>query len=240
MEVKFEENIIISGMIKCRTGMLIGGVDEGLDIGGIDKTFVRDPVTGKPMIPGSSLKGKMRSLIELRDKKYSSNGAPHGHSREGCKDENCDICVVFGSTSDTKRGPTRLIVRDALMDGETMGERKTENVINRLTGKAEHPRTFERVPAGSTFSFEMVFGIYNPEDKRRLRMVFEAMSFLEDSYLGSSGTRGYGRIEFKDVTVRCKTKDDYLNGRSGRELDVSGRKALSARELLENFESLKC
>lgn len=240
-DVVFEKNITIRGKIECKTGILIGGTEEGIEIGGVDKTFVRDPFTKRPLIPGSSLKGKMRSLIELREKKYSQDGSPHGHGSK-CDDENCDICTVFGSTSDTLRGPTRLIVRDSLMDDDLIiGEHKTENVINRLTGKADYPRTFERVPAGSTFSFEMVFGVYNAKDRQRLRLVFEAMSMLEDSYLGSSGSRGYGKIEFKNIKISSKSKEDYLKGIEGKEVEIDGAKEFTTRTLLERFEELeKC
>jgi len=216
MEVAFEENVMIRGKIECRTGMLIGGVEAGLEIGGTDKTFVRDPLTKRPMIPGSSLKGKMRSLVELKDKKYSADGTPHGHKTK-CDVEECDICTVFGSTGEKNRGPTRLIVRDSLMDSDLdAGEYKAENVINRLTGKAENPRTFERVPSGSTFSFEMVFGIYNQKDRQRLKMVFEAMSMLEDNYIGSSGSRGYGKIVFRNIKISARSREDYLKGTGGQ------------------------
>jgi len=210
--IEFDRNVLISGKIICKTGLRIGGAKEELEIGGTDTPVIIDPKTRIPVIPGSSLKGKMRALLELRDKKYSKYGSPHAHG-EKCGDPKCKICTIFGSSEDVPRGPTRLIVRDVFMDEGPEIEIKAENVINRLTGKSEiGPRFLERVPAGSKFSLDMVYSIYNEEDLNNLKAVFEAMSLLRDSYLGGSGSRGYGKIEFTDIELKVRTKDDYTKG----------------------------
>jgi CRISPR-associated protein Csm3 len=209
--MKFEKNVFIKGKIRCRTGMHIGGTESGVDIGGVDKTVILDPRTRRPIIPGSSLKGKMRSLLEFKTgkvKEAKKLGEPHQ-----CKDKGCPICLVFGSTADVERGPTRLIVRDCFTKEDNVElENKTENMINRLKGKAENPRTFERVPAGTEFNMELVMGLYEGDDAGLLKYPLEALSLLENSYLGGSGTRGYGKVEFTDVAILYRDAAMYENG----------------------------
>jgi len=243
VELDFRKNIIIGGKILCRTGLHIGGMKGELEIGGVEAPVIIDPRTRIPVIPGSSLKGKMRALLELRDKKYSNDGSPHAHG-EKCGDPNCTICTIFGSSEDIQRGPTRLIVRDAFMNERPEMEIKAENVINRLTGKAEHPRFSERVPADSEFTLDMVYSIYTDNDIENLRMVFESMSLLEDNYLGGSGSRGYGKVEFKDMSLSVKTKEDYLRGIEKKEavkikVDGEERDKFGVSEILQHFETLR-
>jgi len=233
--MEFRGNVIINGIIECETGLHIGGNKDIFEIGGIDAPVIRDPVTKYPYIPGSSLKGRMRFLLEWELGKIDENdGDPHK-----CKKENndnplkCPICRVFGIAADEefKTGPTRLIVRDAhptedtkkmwdtLDTGLLYTEWKKENYIDRITSKAT-PRDMERVPKDSKFEFEMVYGIYDMgdggiKDVEFLRYLQTAMKLLEDSYLGGSGSRGYGKVKFKVSEVRFKSKDDYRENRDG-------------------------
>ncbi|MFZ2071654.1 MAG: type III-A CRISPR-associated RAMP protein Csm3 [Halobacteriota archaeon] len=221
MGLNFESNILIKGKIVCLTGLHVGGVAETTEIGGTDSPVILDRLNNVPIIPGSSLKGKIRALLELNTDKYKENGEVHS-----CDDLKCPICLIFGrgATEEVKAGPTRLIVRDAVPIEETKEEWdknedlfhgteiKGENWINRITSAAT-PRFIERVPAGSKFDFEMVYSIYQKkEDFDRLKKLFEGMCLLEDSYLGASGTRGYGKIRFEDLEFKQKTKQDYQEG----------------------------
>lgn len=233
---EFIGNIIVTAKLVCETGLQIGGNKETAEIGGIDQPVIRDP-QGYPYIPGSSLKGKMRTLIEWEKGLVDKNGKVHE-----CDDEEsaltCPVCKVFGASSDEgyKVGPTRITVRDSHPTEETIEmwknldtdllytEWKKENNINRLTSRA-NPRDFERVPKGSKFNLELVFGIYDlPEDDKGdydfVDVLFESMDLLEDSYLGGSGTRGYGKVSFKDVSARFVSKDDYRTGDEGKEVDI--------------------
>ncbi len=233
MNVKFMGNVFIDGEIKAETGMHIGGSKAIVEIGGIDNIVIKDPLTGFPIIPGSSLKGKLRSLLELSKGKYGSDGKPHSHDKNGCSDEKCLICRIFGTSNHAKPlGPTRLIVRDAFLshfelDGsgkihekerlhDLIFEIKTENYINRLEAKAESPRHFERVSAGAVFQFSMVFGVYVETDPDFLTHVVEAMLLLEDSYLGGHGSRGYGKVIFKNLNISIRSNKDYQQGTGKR------------------------
>ncbi len=242
--MKFERNYRISGSIECLTGLHIGGVAEELKIGGTDSPVIMDRIQNLPYIPGSSLKGKMRSLLELR---YSEDWLTEDGRFHSCTDPSCDLCAAFGrSASDNVRsGPTRIVVRDSYPDEETREtwdskgdilhgtEVKGENFLNRITSMAT-PRFIERVPAGSSFDFEIIFSHYESKDEERLKLIFEAMTLLEDNYLGASGTRGYGKIQFTNLTLMEKDAEDYRTGADWK-LHTQTEGATTAREILERL-----
>lgn len=196
----------IRGTIVLESGMRIGGSDDMLQIGGTDLTCLRDPVSGRPYIPGSSLKGKMRSCLE-RELGKTSNREPCG-----CAGEDCPVCRVFGphKKADHELGPTRIIVRDAMLADGFQLENKTESTNNRKTGAAVNPRTVERVAPGATFEFEIAvqafeedreFGYCDPENNPKhgidaLKEVVEhALTLVEDTGIGAGVGKGYGKVK---------------------------------------------
>jgi CRISPR-associated protein Csm3 len=142
-------------------------------------------------------------------------------------------------------GPTRVIVRDSHPTTETREkwemnddvlhgtEIKGENFLNRITSMAT-PRFIERVPAGSAFTFEMVFSVFDPSDENRLRLIFEGMTLLEDNYLGGYGSRGSGKISFADIELLEKTGDDYTSGRDWHQTEKT-KGAATTHEFLERL-----
>jgi len=226
--------VIIKSTIEVKTGMRIGGSTGGLKIGGLDLNVITDPF-GKPYIPGSSLKGKMRTLIERKEgvifNKLDRDRKPYKHE---CEDDasyrRCPICKVWGLMAGTQFSSptlTRIIVCDAYLDESSITremkdnlelewtEVKFETAINRLTGTALHGslRQAERVPAGAKFKdSEIIFSILEEGDKDLLKKVFEAMGLLEHDYLGGMGSRGYGRVAFRDVEVYWNKRDNYESG----------------------------
>ena len=216
----FKENYIIKGEILCKTGLHIGGSNDNIDIGGTDCGIIRDDVSDLAFIPGSSLKGKLRTLLELIDDKsaqsvINNEGGPS-------TDENSIAAKIFGVSADNNKKikyPTRLIVRDSFPTEDTIelwskyedivrgAEIKYENNINRINSSAM-PRNMERVPKGSKFNFEMVFTVYD-EDENNLIGVLESMLLLEDNYLGGSGSRGFGQISFDNITISKRDSDYY-------------------------------
>lgn len=242
--MEFNGNFMIKGKIECVTGIHVGGLAESIKIGGTDAPVIIDRLTNSPYLPGSSIKGKMRSLLELKhgDKWLEGDGNVHT-----CEDETCDLCITFGrdASKTVAAGPTRLIVRDSRPDQGTLDlwdkseeimhgtEVKGENTINRMTSGAS-PRFIERVPAGSKFDFEMIYSEYDEKDAGRMKLVFEAMTLLEDNYLGASGSRGYGKVKFTDIEVLLKSKEDYLKGEDWKTFKkLSGLS--TAREILANL-----
>ncbi len=193
------------GTLTALTGLRIGGSKESIEVGGLENTIIRHPITDLPYIPGSSIKGKMRSLLEHRLGRISDKGEP-------CGCGNCMVCRVFGPHKNVRHqlGPTRILVRDAALTpdcerdlklaqkerGLNFAEVKTENLVNRNTGTAEHPRTQERVPAGIQFDFEIAVRIFeNDNEAEMVDFVKQGLTLLQQDYLGSSGSRGYGKVQ---------------------------------------------
>ena len=196
---KLTKKIIYTGTITLKTGLHIGGTNAALNIGGPDKFVVRNPINNVPYIPGSSLKGKMRSLVEIYNGETDKGGPT--------KDANSKAGALFGISADVDNGhASRLIVRDAEMDIYSCDfsktdlpytESKTEVAINRVTSKAT-TRTFERVPAGAKFKLNMVLNIFEGENETDLKATLEqAINLLQDDYLGGHGSRGYGQVEIE-------------------------------------------
>ncbi|RMG91704.1 MAG: type III-A CRISPR-associated RAMP protein Csm3 [Chloroflexi bacterium] len=222
--------IFIKGHILAKTGLHIGGSPAGLAIGSVDNPVIRDPLTNQPYIPGSSLRGKMRSLWEKahgRKQNWPIGKGVNIHICEKLDDYNdCPVCPIYGVPGQLDASsPTRLTVRDVFMDEESAKqlrkqaqtdmpytEVKWEAAIDRVTSAAT-PRQIERVPAGTKFSdFEMVFSVYEEKDLARFLDVLEAMQLLEDDYLGGSGSRGSGKIVFEGVAISARatrSKDGY-------------------------------
>jgi len=215
--------VIVTGRIVAETGLRIGGNPSGIEIGGIDNIVLRNPVSQLPYVPGSSLKGKMRSLYE----RYTNRPINHHIDQvriHSCHVGNtnyaeCDVCHIYGlpAEGETKADhPTPLIVRDVELaaigdqDIEELAEYtevKWEAAIDRITSAAV-PRQMERVPAGAIFEpMELIYNVYSADVRRRLPQVFVALQLVEDDYLGGLGSRGSGKVRFLDLKVACKRED---------------------------------
>ena len=214
------------------TGLHIGGSETGIEIGGIDKTVIRNPLTGQPYVPGSSLRGKMRSLTEKytgaeQNRRIAQVQIHSCGTIETYRD--CPICRTYGVPAEVGfNTPTRLIVRDTFLSAASaealqrnanldlpFTEVKTEVAIDRVTSVAT-PRQMERVPAGVVFSpGMMIYSVYagpecDPEqDVRLLGTVFDGMRLLEDDYLGGLGSRGSGQVRFEGLRIGYKHSSDY-------------------------------
>lgn len=198
----------IAGVIHCLSGLRIGGSDELLQIGGTDLTCIKHPVTLQPYIPGSSIKGKMRSELEQRE------GRLNGYEPCGCANDNCLVCRIFGPHKKAKHelGPSRIIVRDAQLKGGGETELKSENVIDRKTGTALHPRKVERVVAGSEFTLRVGVQVWDLDanvtygGKTGGDALIEFVKFglrsLQQTGLGSGISKGSGEIRFDALTLR--------------------------------------
>lgn len=223
--MKLEQTVIFSGKIYCISGLCIGGSSSTLEIGGIDREVIKNPLTKEPYIPGSSLKGKMRSELEKKygawkqikknqqeknkDQKFrnrSDNFTLEATDKEpcGCGRKECLICLIFGAHKNpgAESAPTRIIVRDAILSKDNIGEmpipleRKVENIILRDSDTSDAPRTIERVPEGTIFDFEIVLRIFEGDNREALiDKVKEGLKLVEKSYLGGCGSRGSGNVK---------------------------------------------
>lgn len=203
--------IKIEGIIGVKTGLHIGGDDSFSAIGAIDSPVVRDPLTREPIIPGSTLKGKMRSLL-ARDR-----GSVPAKGVAGYEADCSQVKRLFGSSSPTSNAGgngiqmSRLQFSDCFLlnkeDLPQITESKFENTIDRLTCVA-NPRQIERVVRGAKFGFSL---IYNVEDPEQVAEDFDnikaAINLLENDYLGGGGTRGNGRVKFEGLSACVVTGD---------------------------------
>ena len=272
-----------------KTGLHIGGGGQNLEIGGLDKPVVRDPITQFPYLPGSSIKGKLRSILERFHNKplnrpggsdtyrYESDDLVDGYSQiddgepilyTGAR--TCPISRLFGSTGGSdfwvetnlareeklelvesngsfvtrpinevehtkvRRGrnsPARLIIRDCHLQEDSakklqqantglyMTEWKFENGIDRVTAAA-NPRQMERVPADSRFDFELIYTVEDvPQGVEDLQNIAIALSILEDDALGGHGSRGYGKVEFRNYRCFWRDKRQYQRVTTDESID---------------------
>ena len=226
---KLKAKYFIQGEIRALSGLAIGGTFSPMSIGAPDSTVVRNPLTNKPYIPGSSLKGKMRSLLEQRDGKIgrtSMGAVQHGPylNLDGIS------ARLFGLADGSRARPSRLIVHD----GELLGgddqfshtdlpytEVKTEVVLDRVTSKAV-PRQIERVPSGACFPLNMVLNVFDGEvassqnvelraddSVELIKAMLEGLELLQDDYLGGKGSRGSGQIKIVIKSIIERTAGYY-------------------------------
>ena len=220
----------IKGKIILKSGLHIGAGDMEMKIGGTDNPVIKHPHTLEPFIPGSSLKGKVRSLLEMRSGLMKkSNGKPLSPSDlkecndEEEKEEGKQILRLFGSSGAAddedlaELGPTRVSFADAFLNEKwkekatanqwSLIEVKSENTIDRIKGTAKDPRFIERVPSGVEFDFCVALKIMK-EDKGLEDFLIGGLRLLQMDALGGSGSRGYGKIEFKFDDSEIQKKFD--------------------------------
>jgi CRISPR-associated protein Csm3 len=214
LDMRLTDIIEIKGTIELLSGLHIGAGDTEMHIGGTDNPVIRHPHTDEPYIPGSSIKGKVRSLLELKSGLMASTkGSPVQISdyRKLTGDKQTEaakILKIFGSGGNDKDdakdiGPTRVSFADSMLDEAWKSKKlshfevKSENSINRISGTALNPRQTERVPAGAIFSFSVALKLFEEDaGDNLLDYLLLGLKLLELDALGGSGSRGYGRIRF--------------------------------------------
>lgn len=210
---------VLHAELVCRSGVHIGASDSEMHIGGIDNAVAKHPITQEPYIPGSSIKGKVRSLLEWRSG-FVSNGPlgwrdyVNSHS-----DKVLAILKLFGvggqvlTDAQAKEiGPTRLSFWDCSLLPEWISsvrtsegsytEVKTENSIDRIAGTAKNPRQTERVPADARFDFKVTVKVL--DDENLLDTLLAGLKLLELDGIGGSVSRGYGKVKFEKLSLNGK------------------------------------
>lgn len=254
--LRLDGALILSSTISCQSGLRIGAAESTIAIGGNDNPVIRDPVTGEPYIPGSSLKGKLRSLLERRYECDQNWGIdPRRVFIHVCVEESafssCPVCPIFGVPAPQRERwfcLGRLRIPDIFLEDRSRQELrekstdlpftevKTEVAIDRLTSAAV-PRSVERVPRGARFGpAQFILFRYQGDDERRhLRVLLEGMELLEADYLGSAGSRGSGRISFQNLALE-RVEFPREGGLAKR--TPIGSPWSTLRELIDAFEGL--
>ena len=256
--------LILSGDLHCETGLHIGAGKGSLEIGGADNPVVKDAF-GLPYIPGSSLRGRIRSLLEnalglttpaelvYLSKRKGQEVRIHQSDRP-----DDEICLLFGRNPgrmdrvagealDTRAAtPARLAIYDAPLDAASITPQMRENLDDEITEvKSENaidritsqanPRTLERVPAGARFHVRMVLDVLCEEDKALAARLIEGLRLLEDDALGGGGSRGSGRVRFANLKLVWRNRTFYSTG--GSETELASAADLTAVQALANDAS---
>ncbi len=210
MKNRLIKKIVLHSKMELITGLHIGGNKENVEIGGVDNPVIRRTIDNVPYIPGSSLKGKMRSLLE------QISGAAEIGNNDAVND-------LFGFAK--KDLSSKLIVRDAYLTENSMNmlneseytdmpysEVKFENTIDRVKGKADNPRQTERVPAGVFFNVEFIINVWDTDQDgiTSLNLLKKGIKALENDYIGGSGSRGYGQVRFTELEVKDISFENYF------------------------------
>lgn len=194
----------ITGNIRVLTGLHIGGSNSYSAIGTVDSPVIKDTQSGNPIIPGSSLKGKMRTLLaKVYNTVFSKN-----------PDDDCSkLTDLFGSSKKGNIHTSRVLFSDMIMSNwdelkefgvRTKTEVKFENTINRASAMA-NPRQIERVVRGAVFPLSIIYEVTDPEVmKEDFKILKTGFELLEADYIGGSGSRGYGKIKFNDLDVKLR------------------------------------
>jgi CRISPR-associated protein Csm3 len=256
--------MILSGELHCETGLHIGAGKGSLEIGGADNPVVKDAF-GLPYIPGSSLRGKVRSLLEDAMGLTSPAELVYLSKRRGQEVRihqsdrpDDEICLLFGRNPgrvervegepmETRAAsPARLTIYDAPLDPDSITAQMRENLDDEITEvKSENaidritsqanPRTLERVPAGARFRVRLILDVLCEEDKVLAARLIEGLRLLEDDALGGGGSRGSGRVRFANLKVVWRNRAFYSSG--GAETELASAADLAAVQALANDAS---
>ena len=246
-ELKFVGKLILEGVMTCETGLHVGAGKGSLEIGGSDNPVAKDAF-GRPYVPGSSLRGKIRSLLEQASGMAVPSELVFLSRRKGQEVRihqsdrpDDEICLLFGrnpgrmervqgeTLETTQATPARLAVFDAPLELDSITPQMRENLDDELTEvKSENaidritsqanPRTLERVPAGARFKIRLVMDVLCDEDAPLFARVLEGLRLLEDDSLGGGGSRGSGRVSFGGLRLAWRGKEYYASGAAEKEI----------------------
>jgi CRISPR-associated protein Csm3 len=261
-ELRLIGKLILEGVMHCETGLHVGAGKGSLEIGGSDNPVVKDSF-GRPYVPGSSLRGRIRCLLEqatgvavpselvFLSKRKGQEVRIHQSDRP-----DDEICLLFGRSPGRMErvngeylesnfaSPARLSVFDAPLDSDSITQQMRENLDDELTEvKSENsidritsqanPRTLERVPAGARFNVRFVVDVLCEEDAPLLGLLVQGLRLLEDDALGGGGSRGSGRVRFGGLKLAWRGKDYYAAGADEQELVPAGDLAALQQKVRE-------
>jgi CRISPR-associated protein Csm3 len=266
-ELKLIGKLILEGEMHCETGLHVGAGKGSLEIGGADNPVVKD-AHGRPYVPGSTLRGRIRALLEQATGMAVPSELVFISKRKGQEVRihqsdrpDDEICILFGRSpgrmekvgggdvDSNHATPARLSVFDAPLVPESITPQMRETLDDELTEvKSENaidritsqanPRTLERVPAGARFQVRMVLDILCAEDSVLPALLAQGLRLLEDDALGGGGSRGSGRVRFDNLKMTWRGKDYYASGAAGREIATGADLASLQAKLQEIGDSL--
>lgn len=211
----------IEAVLKVVTGLHIGGSSAFSPIGAVDSPVIQDTRTGRPIVPGSSLKGKLRTLLAKHLSSGTLSSTPNSDPE--------DVKHLFGASDPIV--VSRLQFADAFVTNAEelsavgLREVKFENGIDRCSGQA-NPRQIERVISGVKFGVVIIYDLSNESEiEEDMKNLATAMRLLQIDYLGGHGTRGSGRVSFEEIKL------------SSVESDITQEKVSELQQLFEEVEA---
>lgn len=265
-ELKLIGKLILEGELQCETGLHIGAGKGSLEIGGADNPVVKDS-HGRPYVPGSTLRGRVRALLEQATGAAIPSELVFISKRKGQEVRihqsdrpDDEICILFGRSpgrmekvgggdlESNHATPARLSVFDAPLVNDSITPQMRETLDDELTEvKSENaidritsqanPRTLERVPAGAKFRIRMVLDLLCAEDVVLPALLVQGLRLLEDDTLGGGGSRGSGRVKFGDLKLTWRGRDYYASGAAEQEI-ASGADVAGLQGKLSEIDSL--
>lgn len=266
-ELKLVGKLILEGEMHCETGLHIGAGKGSLEIGGADNPVVKDS-HGRPYVPGSTLRGRIRALLEQATGAAVPSELVYLSKRKGQEVRihqsdrpDDEICILFGRSpgrmekvgggdlESNHATPARLSVFDAPLIAESITPQMRESLDDELTEvKSENaidritsqanPRTLERVPAGARFKVRMVVDVLCAEDAVLPGLLVQGLRLLEDDALGGGGSRGSGRVRFGDLKLVWRARDFYASGAAETEIAAGTDLAGLQAKLVESGDSV--
>src|SRR6266567_254293 len=216
-ELKLIGKLILEGEMLCETGLHVGAGKGSLEIGGSDNPVVKDAF-GRPYVPGSSLRGKIRSLLEQSGGLAVPSELVYLSRRKGQEVRihqsdrpDDEICLLFGrnpgrmervqgeTLETTQATPARLAVFDAPLDPESITPQMRENLDDELT-EVKSENAIDRITSQA-----------NPRTLEGLRL-------LEDDALCGGGSRGSGRVSFSKLRLVWRGRGYYASGAAEKEI----------------------
>jgi CRISPR-associated protein Csm3 len=266
-ELKLIGKLILEGEMHCQTGLHVGAGKGSLEIGGADNPVVKD-AHGRPYVPGSTLRGRIRALLEQSTGMAIPSELVFISKRKGQEVRihqsdrpDDEICILFGRSpgrmekvgggdiESNYATPARLSVFDAPLVPESITQQMRETLDDELTEvKSENaidritsqanPRTLERVPAGARFRIRMVLDLLCAEDSVLPALLAQGLRLLEDDALGGGGSRGSGLVRFHNLKMTWRGKDYYASGAAEREIAAGADLAALQARIQETGDSL--
>lgn len=225
MENKLSNRIIINYKIETLSDMHIGGASTILP-SGVDNALIKDN-NGNPFIPGTSLKGVLRSTFErLLNATGKTVCEIFGKNMGGCG--KCLVCNLFGGG----HKPGMLKIRDAflLSDGSSNRERvyiRDGVAIDRKTGKSLPGAKYdlEVVEKGTTFEGQMVIENTSTDEGHYTYLggLLSLVKFFNEfvASIGAGTSKGLGNIKITLTSLKEITAKDYIEGNfEGKELSL--------------------
>ena len=236
---KFENKTIIKGTLTAIDPIHIGAASkESLNPVEIDSAVLKDS-NGNPVIPGSSLKGVVRSRFEevlrasgMRVCDIHNENDPDCASKRFIREtkgsnaslleqaqsyykKSCEACRLFGG----RQFAGKLHFKDCSYIGETpcKFEKRDGVGIDRITGAAKQgvKYDFEIIPKGTKFDFELIAENLDEKQQKYLNLIIDWLcgkGITDTDYLAVGGktTRGLGRIRLDILENTSKTAADYI------------------------------